>query len=175
MNLKESALGIFRTLQSDPVFEHAGRDSRSIVLPTQSFVHDLRDLARDTLDPFASAFLTFTSTMSESYFDEGVLVRIKNKYSLEIRGADSSLPDESNLEELYPVLIHSGNKIIIDLNKDSPFVRVKLFIGSNESENDSIEDSVNNVIDRIPVHAEEALINGILGIINRQVDQIVNS
>lgn len=175
MNLKESALGIFRTLQSDPIFEHFGKDSRSVVLSTDSMTRDLTSLAGDTTDPYAKTFITFASYLSARCWDEGTLVRIKNKYNIEIRGADSTLPDESDLNKLYPSLVRMQNKIIIDLNEGAPSLQVKLFLGNNSAENDRDEDAVQEVIDQIPERAKEAMINGILGIITKQVNLIVNT
>lgn len=172
MNLKESAEGIFRTLQSDSVFEHAGRDSRSVILPTKSVVRDLKALADDTIDPYGKQFVTFATAMITHFFDQGVVVRIKNKYNFEIRGADFTLPDESDLLELANSRFHFENKIQIDVGKDTPSVWVQLY--TERADNDALENKINDVIDQIPDHAKEAVVNGILGIVTRRVNQIVN-
>jgi hypothetical protein len=173
MNLKESAKGIFRTLQSDPVFEHFGKDSRSVNLSTASVAYDLNALANDTIDPYGKQFITFASWMITHFFDQGITVRIKNKYNIELRGADFSIPDESNLEVTATSRFRTENKIQIDVSKDNTSLWVQLY--TERSNNDTLENRINTeIIDQIPEHAKEALIKGVLDIVARQVNQIEN-
>ncbi len=97
-----------------------------------------------------------------------MVVRIKNKYNLELRGADFPLPDESNLVELANSRFHSENKIQIDVSKDTPSIWVQLF--TERSNNDKLENRVNTIlIDQIPDDAKEAMINGILEIVTNRL------
>lgn len=167
---KETAEHLFGKLQSDDQFEHVGRDSRSIALPTDLVTEKLQMLARDTIHPNAQAFLYYAVHMLQAIGDNGVLVRIKNAYDIELRGVVGELPENPSFDEINMVLFHFDNSIEIDLHGETPLLRIRAY-----TQDENTEEEVNGVIEQIPEQARIALIQGILSAVEEQFDQIFDA
>jgi len=82
--LKESADGLFKKLQGDPKFEHFGADSRHIRIPTSAITDRFNELVLETEDVGALEFLIYSMYMLREIGDNGILVRVKYAFDIEI-------------------------------------------------------------------------------------------
>lgn len=125
--LKESAGDLFKKLQEDPRFEHVGIDSRHIKLPTTAVTGRFMNLVMETDDEAALEFLMYSVMMLHKIGDNGILVRIKHAYDIEIRGVVGDMPEHPSLGEMSVAFSHFDNSIEVDLFGDKPSLRVSAF------------------------------------------------
>lgn len=168
----ESATEIYRHLKADDMFEHAGPESRHVLLPTDDFLRGITALLHDTIDNNAKGMLLYAHGMLQAVGEDGIMVRMKGPDDIEIRGA-SNLPNhEGNPtpEELMKMVFQFENSIQINLRGHGPMLYISAF-----SQDENIEDTVNAGIQMIPEQAQTALVKGLLDIVSENLNNILNS
>lgn len=166
--LQERAQNMFQRLQTDELFEHFGKDSRHITLPTNIVIQEFTQLAQTTIDPNAQRLLGVAIGLFETIGGNGICVRIKDRYNVAIRGVTQELSDRPSLQELIAAVI-SRSGLEIDLFGSEPIIRIQV-----ANPNEAVLRQVKEIVSNIPAHAKVALVKGILEIIDGQLNQVMD-
>lgn len=169
--LAAKAESIFHLLSKDPQFQHGGKESRGIVLPTEYVLGELAKLTDSTIDPHARDFLFLAMGLLTNIGDNGIYVRIKGKSDIELRGYAPERPQNPTDAEFYRLARYNINCVRIWPNDNDPYIHIH----SPHFELDGVSISKISEFheDQMSGDTKMAMIKGILEIVDEQINQVI--
>jgi hypothetical protein len=164
---------IYERLRVDPEFEYS-RHTRGIVLPTEVITGQLFELAKETIDIDAQSFLLFAIEMLRHVGDKGIFIKVTkvgNRTDIELRGNSEGITADSSTEEFLKGAYRHENSIEITPYSKRP-LRARVW---GQGDTNQLQEQVDTVVNQIPEMARDAVVKGILTIVNDQLDQVLDA
>lgn len=167
--LRKQVTGMYEQMKHDELFDHAGSESRHVILQTDQVYKKVLKLSGDMIDINARAILGYIANMFLSIGDQGILVRIKGRDDIEMRGVWYAPDHQPSIPEINEMIFKQDNSVQIDLSRDTPSISISAYAqGINE-------DDLNELIGQLPEQKQFVMIKGLLAIAVDEFNQIQDS